>query len=176
MPEPILTTAALIAGAKTATDLLDSFSKVCSSVKQAAQSGKELKDAGKIIGAIFAAEDRCNELEQQAKSKGNLQEAVDLIAARGQIREDKRFIRSFLSWSCPTGMYQDWVAIEKLRGEFQEDLDNELPTTKENMAKAKKVRNDDNLMDMIKVMIALITVIIGVMVGFGQKIKESLSG
>lgn len=176
MPEPILTTAALIAGAKTASELLDSFSKVCSSVKQAAQSGRELKDAGTIIGSLFAAEDRCDELEKQAKSKGNLQEAISLVAARGQIREDKRFIRSFLSWACPTGMYQDWIAIEKLRGEFQEDLDNELPTTKENMAKAKKARSDDSLMDMIKVMIALIAVIIGVIIGFGQKIKESLSG
>lgn len=160
MPEPILTTAALIAGAKTASELLDSFSKVCSSVKKAAESGRELKDAGTIIGSLFAAEDRCDELEKQAKSKGNLQEAISLVAARGQIREDKRFVRSFLSWACPTGMYQDWVAIEKLRGEFQEDLDNELPT-KERMTNLKNAGKSTTMDEAIKGGIITLLLLIG---------------
>lgn len=158
MPEPILTTAALIAGAKTASDLLDSFSKVCKSVKSAAEAGQDLKDAGTLIGSIFTAEDRANELEHQAKSKGNLQEAMNLVAARGQIKQIKRTVRSTLAWECPTGMFQDWVAIEKLRGEFQEDLDNQLPTKEEKTANRKKIRHDEWIMSAVWAFIFILVI------------------
>lgn len=172
MVDPVTVTAGLIAGAKTAKELMDAFSSVCSSLKGAAEGGKQLAEAGSIIGSIFDAEDRVEELTKQAKSKGNLREAQNLVSARAFIREEKRKTRTVLAWACPTGMYQDWVAIEKLRGEFQEDLENELPSTQENMARAKKARKDDTIMDMIKVMLALIGVILTLLVTMGKELKK----
>ena len=111
--EPVSTAAAIIAGAKTAKELLDTFKSVCASVKGAAEGGKDLADAGQLIGSIFTAEDRVNELHQQATKKGDKQEIMQLVTTRAYIREEKRKLRTVLAWSCPTGMYQDWVALEK---------------------------------------------------------------
>jgi len=49
-------------------------------------------------------------------------------------------------------------------------------TLKTAQGNARKARANDDLMSMIKVMIALIGVIVAVTVAFGEKIKESIKG
>lgn len=133
--EPISTAAAIIAGAKTAKELLDTFKSVCASVKGAAEGGKDLADAGQLIGSIFTAEDRVNELHAKAKKEGNKPEVMQLVTARAYIREEKRKLRTVLAWSCPTGMYQDWVALEEAN----------QPTVEEKREVRKKIQRDDDV-------------------------------
>ena len=133
--EPITTAAAIIAGAKTAKELLDSFKDVCASVKGAAEGGKDLADAGQMIGSIFTAEDRVNELHAQAKKSGNKQEIMALVTTQAYIREEKRKLRTVLAWSCPSGMYQDWVALEEAN----------QPTIEEKRKVRKQMQKDDDV-------------------------------
>lgn len=137
--EPITTAAAIIAGAKTAKELLDSFKDVCASVKGAAEGGQDLADAGAMIGSIFTAEDRVTELHKQATAKGNKQEVIALVQAKAHIREEKRKLRTVLAWSCPAGMYQDWQALEEANA----------PTVEEKRKVRKKIQRDDDVKSVI---------------------------
>ena len=137
--EPITTAAAIIAGAKTAKELLDSFKDVCASVKGAAEGGQDLADAGAMIGSIFTAEDKVNELHTRATQQGNTQEVIQLLAAKAHIREEKRKLRSVLAWCCPNGMYQDWQKLEEANA----------PTVEEKRKVRKQIQRDDDVKNAI---------------------------
>ena len=135
----MLEVAAIIAGARTAKELLDTFKEVCSSVKNAAEGGKDLADAGQMLGSIFTAEERVNELHAKAKKEGNKTEVMALVTTKAYIREEKRKLRTVLAWSCPTGMYQDWVALEEAN----------QPTVEEKRKIRKQIQKDDDVKQII---------------------------
>lgn len=151
MPDP-LTIAAVIAGVKTAKELFDNFSELCSSVKGAAESGKELVGATGVITSIFSAEDKVEELKERAKDRGDLAEMQELVRVRAFIRDEKKKTEFVLSWACPTGMYQDWCEIKEANRDMKERA-----TTKEKTLARKQIQKDDDIQSAI-----IATVVAGV--------------
>lgn len=108
MVDPVTVVTGAVAGLKLANAAFEQ-------VKNLLENGKSIADAGSALSKYFTG---VAAVEKEANSVGpgsdnSTSRAIEVLAARQKIREQRQFLREFLQLKGPSGAWDEFLAIER---------------------------------------------------------------
>ena len=128
MVDPVTVVTGAVAGLKLANSAFEQ-------VKNLLESGRSIADAGSALSKYFTG---VAAVEKEANSIGpgsdnTTSKAIEVLAARQKLRDQRQFLREWLQLKGPSGAWDEFLAIER---EFR--LANKR--AREDAEKQKKIR------------------------------------
>ena len=160
MVDPVTVVTGAVAGLKLANAAFGQ-------VKELLENGRSIADASGALSQYFTG---VAAIEKEANSVGpgsdnTTSRAIEVLAARQKIREQRQFLREFLQLKGPSGSWEEFLAIER---EFR--LANKK--AKEDAEKARRAR-----LNKVRNILAAALIVFGfvLLVGIGVVVYLNIS-
>ena len=166
MVDPVTVVTGAVAGLKLANSAFEQ-------VKNLLESGRSVADAGAALSKYFTG---VAAVEKEANSVGpgsdnSTSRAIEVLAARQKIREQRQFLREFLQLKGPSGAWEEFLQIER---EFR--LANKKQKEDQEKARRAKVAKLKNIAAAALIVFGILLVIgIGVVVYLNISDAEALN-
>ena len=108
MVDPVTVVTGAVAGLKLANSAFEQ-------VKNLLESGRSIADAGSALSKYFTG---VAAVEKEANSIGpgsdnTTSRAVEVLAARQKLRDQRQFLREWLQLKGPSGAWEEFLSIER---------------------------------------------------------------
>ena len=164
MVDPVTVVTGAVAGLKLANSAFEQ-------VKNLLENGRSIADAGSALSKYFVG---VAAVEKEAANIGpgsdnTTSRAIEVLAARQKLREQRQFLREWLQLKGPSGAWEEFLAIER---DFR--LANKKAKEQAIKNRAKRIEKIKNILGAALIVFGLaIAIGVGLLIYFNMKAAEA---